>query len=154
MLRTLTVAALLAGLAASPALAKSGVKIGTLTCKVQHVTNVVVYTHQDFACKFEPAGSEKPEVYTGEISKIGVDLSIKEDFTIVWAVVAPTENAYAPHALAGTYVGASADAALGVGGGANVLVGGGNDSFTLQPVSVSGVEGAGASIGIEKFTLK
>jgi hypothetical protein len=153
MLKTVAAAALAAGLVATPALAKSGIKIGTLTCKVKDVTNVVVYTEQTFACTFDPANSDQMETYTGKIDKIGVDLSIKQDFTIIWAVIAPTEQIYQPRSLDGTYVGASADAAVGVGAGANVLVGGGENSFTLQPVSVSGVEGVGASIGIEKFEL-
>lgn len=162
MWKPLTAAALITGIAAAPALAQSeaegstdaGVEIGTLTCEVQNVTNVVVYTEQDFACIFEHAGSDRTEAYAGEISKIGIDLSIKEDFTIVWAVLAPTDDAYAPKALRGTYAGASADVAAGVGVGAKVLVGGGDNSFTLQPVSVTGVKGAGASLGLEKFELQ
>jgi uncharacterized protein DUF992 len=42
--------------------------------------------------------------------------------------------------LVGTYRGVSAGAALGVGVGANGLVGGSN-SFALQPVSVEGQSG-------------
>ncbi len=162
MWKPLTAAALITGIAVAPALAQSeseaateaGVEIGTLTCDVQDVDNVIVYTEQDFACTFEHAGSDQTEAYTGKITKIGIDLSIKEDFTIVWAVLAPTDDAYEPKALQGTYAGASADVAAGVGGGAKVLVGGGDNSFTLQPVSVTGVEGAGASIGLETFELK
>jgi hypothetical protein len=120
---------------------------------VQDVTNVVVYTEQTFACTFEPAGGGPADAYTGQITKVGIDLSIKEDFSVIWAVIAPTDVAYEPQSLDGTYVGASADAAVGVGAGAHVLVGGGDNSFTLQPVSVSGVEGVGASIGIESFEL-
>ncbi|MGA9547278.1 MAG: DUF992 domain-containing protein, partial [Rhodomicrobium sp.] len=40
----------------------------------------------------------------------------------LWSVYAPTSLRH--RALVGNYVGASADAAIGVGGGANVLVGG------------------------------
>ena len=140
-------------LGATPAFPQSGVEIGMLTCKVQDITNMVVYTTQDFACEFKPSKGEL-EAYAGKISKIGLDLSIKNDFTIVWAVLAPTETAYEPHALAGTYGGVGADVALGAGVGAKVLVGGSKDSFSLQPVSVAGVQGAGASVGIEEFKLK
>lgn len=144
---------LLAALAASPVLAQSGAEIGVLTCKVKDVTNVVLYTTQDFACEFKPTKGAV-EAYSGSIKKVGIDLSIKTDFTIVWAVVAPTEDKYQPHALAGTYVGAGADVALGAGVGAKVLVGGGENSFSLQPLSVAGVTGGGVSVGIEKFELK
>jgi hypothetical protein len=125
MLKTLTAAALIAGLAAGPALAEPGVEIGTLTCRVQDVTNVVVYTEQTFACTFDPANSEMTDAYTGRITKVGIDLSIKEDFSIIWAVIAPTNEAYVAQSLDGTYIGASADAAVGAGAGAHVLVGGG-----------------------------
>ena len=37
--------------------------------------------------------------------------------------------------------------------GANVLVGGGRHSVTLQPLSASGIVGTGVSVGIEEFEL-
>ncbi len=134
------------------AMAQSGAELGTLTCKVSDVSNIVVYTTQKFDCRFEKANGEV-EGYLGAITKVGVDLSIKNDFTIVWAVLAPTDVANAPKSLAGTYVGGGADVALGVGVGAKVLVGGVENSFTLQPVSVAGITGGGASLGVESFEL-
>ena len=130
------------------------VEICVLTCKVKDVTNLVVYTEQTFACEFDPRGNGANEWYEGEITKVGIDLSNKDGFTIVWGVFAPSENAYEAKALTGTYVGAAADVAVGVGGGAAVLVGGGDNSFSLQPISVSGVEGVGASIGLEAFEIR
>jgi len=153
MKRSLLALSITGLLAVTPALSQSGVEIGMLTCKVKDVTNLIVYTTQDFSCEFKPSKGEA-EAYAGKISKIGLDLSVKNDFTIVWAVLAPTAAAYEPHALAGTYGGVGADVALGAGVGAKVLVGGSKDSFSLQPVSVAGVEGAGASVGIEEFKLK
>src|SRR6267378_2587681 len=41
-------------------------------------------------------------------------------------------------ALAGNYAGATASATVGVGAGANVLIGGSSQQVTLQPVSVEG----------------
>jgi hypothetical protein len=145
--------ALLTGIA-TPALAQdSSFEIGTLTCKVVNVTNLILYTNEKFACDF--AGSDGlMESYGGKIGSIGVNLSIKKDFTIVWAVIAPTDDKYQAHSLRGAYVGASADVALGLGAGAKVLVGGGANSFTLQPISVAGVKGAGAAVGIQRFRLE
>lgn len=145
--------ALVAGFA-TPALAQeSGFEIGTLTCKVVDVTNLILYTNEKFACDF--AGSDGlSENYGGEIDSIGVNLSIKKEFTIVWAVIAPTNDKYQTHSLRGAYVGASADVALGLGAGVKVLVGGGANSFTLQPLSVAGVKGAGAAAGIQRFKLE
>ena len=153
MLRSIAAAALLSSTVSGAALAAEGVEVGVLTCKVTDVDNLIVYTEQDFDCTFDPKDGAD-QFYTGQISKVGVDLSIKNDFTVVWGVLAATQDAYSPNVLAGTYVGAGADVALGAGIGAKALVGGGADAFTLQPVSVSGVEGVGASIGIEKFELQ
>lgn len=133
-------------------MADSGAEIGTLTCKVTDVSNIVVYTTQNFDCRFKRTNGEL-EGYLAKIKKIGIDLSIKQDFTIVWAVLAPTNVAKAPKSLAGIYAGVGADIAVGVGVGAKILVGGGENSFTLQPVSVAGMTGGGASLGIERFEL-
>ena len=59
---------------------------------------------------------------------------------IVWTVVAPTAN-LAPGSLSGTYAGATASATVGVGLGANVLVGGSGNSIALQPLSIAGHDG-------------
>ncbi len=141
-------------LAATPALADdAGVKIGTLTCEQTGKSGGIISTSTQFDCEYEGINGEVTENYTGEISKLGIDLTATDDVTMVWAVVAPTAAAFEPNALAGSYVGASASAALGLGAGARVLVGGGNESFTLQPVSVEGIDGTGLSVGIEEFQL-
>ena len=72
--------------------------------------------------------------------------------TMIWKVIAPFDRTE-PGALTGSYIGASIDASLVVGVGARALVGGGGNSFTLQPLSVSGEEGVGAAAGIESFEL-
>jgi Protein of unknown function (DUF992) len=143
------------GLAAGPAFAQeSGIKIGTLTCKSTGTTNAIVFSETAFNCVYEGANGGAREEYVGEVDKIGLDLSITNDVTMVWGVVAPSADRYAPGALAGNYYGAQAGAAVGVGAGAGVLVGGGEGSFTLQPITVSGIEGVGASVGIQQFELK
>lgn len=140
-------------LSAGPGLAAdAGVEIGKLTCRSTEITNAIVFTETDFDCTFEGTDGAS-EAYHGEVSKIGVDLSIKENVTMVWGVLAPSADVYKAKALAGTYVGASADIAAGVGGGAGILIGGGGNSFTLQPLTVSGIEGAGAALGIQSFQL-
>ncbi|HFC04554.1 MAG TPA: DUF992 domain-containing protein, partial [Rhizobiales bacterium] len=54
----------------------------------------------------------------------------------------------------GTYVGASADASVVVGGGANVLVGGFNKSVTLQPVSLQVQTGVNVAAGVTTLELQ
>jgi len=83
---------------------------------------------------------------------IGVDLSYTRDQQLVWLVFAPSSDV-AAGALGGDYVGASVDAAVGLGVGAKVLVGGDADAFTLQPVAASGSRGVGAAVGLERFRL-
>ena len=65
---------------------------------------------------------------------------------------APTANV-APGSLAGTYAGATASATVGVGLGANVLVGGSGNSIALQPVSIQGTTGLNVAAGIAAMTL-
>ena len=57
-------------------------------------------------------------------------------------------------ALAGDYVGASGEATVGVGVGANVLVGGNNRTVALQPVSVQGQTGLNLAVGVSGLTLQ
>ena len=47
----------------------------------------------------------------------------------------------------GTYVGATGEASLGAGIGANALVGGTNDSVALQPLSLQGQTGVNVALG-------
>jgi hypothetical protein len=55
--------------------------------------------------------------------------------------------------LAGSYVGASAEASAGVGAGANLLVGGSNDTISLQPLSVQGQTGINAALAVSELVL-
>jgi Protein of unknown function (DUF992) len=68
-------------------------------------------------------------------------------------VVAPT-NGLHRGALAGTYVGINADASLGLGAGAKVLVGGSHRTISLQPLSVSGQVGVNLALGVAGLTLR
>ncbi|MGF1475418.1 MAG: DUF992 domain-containing protein [Geminicoccaceae bacterium] len=138
--------------AASAKAADEGVHVGVLTCKMTDSTNLVLYSNQKFDCAYKSDKGHSEE-YVGRIDKIGADLSIKQDFTLIWAVMAPTADRDKEGALRGHYVGVAADAALGVGGGAKVLVGGGENHIALQPVGVTGVKGVGVSVGIQRFSL-
>jgi hypothetical protein len=146
-----TAAAILAAATAAPA-ADAGVKAGALTCTQKSATNYVLYSAVGFDCVYEPAGKGSAERYAGDIDMLGVDLSYTRDQQLVWLVFAPSSDV-AAGALGGDYVGASVDAAVGLGVGAKVLVGGDADAFTLQPVSLSGSRGVGAAVGIERFRL-
>ncbi|MEM8776186.1 MAG: DUF992 domain-containing protein [Pseudomonadota bacterium] len=131
---------------------QADVKIGSLICYQSDKTNLVVYSTSDFDCTFEDVDGSS-EKFTAKISKVGVDLSTSREAVMNWYVFAPSTTTDGS-ALEGNYVGASADASLGAGAGARVLTGGFDRSFTLQPASVSGEVGIGASVGVESLKLK
>jgi hypothetical protein len=56
--------------------------------------------------------------------------------------------------LAGDYGGVTAQANVGVGGAANVLVGGSNKSISLQPLSIEGSTGLNVAAGIASISLR
>lgn len=152
MSRSLLAAAALALAVPAAAQAESTLQVGQLTCTLSGGTNLILLSTAEFDCAFDPAGDGAIERYTGEIEKIGIDLSTTEDSTIVWAVVAPAEK-FTVDALEGTYVGASADVSVVAGVGVRALVGGDQDLIQLQPISVEAQEGFGAALGLESFKL-
>ena len=64
-----------------------------------------------------------------------------------------TEIEVGNHALARQYRGASTSAAVGLGLGLNVLVGDGT-VVVLQSVSIAGIVGAGATLGLGYLNLE
>ncbi len=147
-------AAALAAIAiAAPAeAAPHGVNVGTLTCNVASGWGFVFGSSKDLHCTFRQ-NDRRTEHYSGSISKFGVDLGYTEGGVLVWGVVAPSSDTRAG-ALDGDYVGATAGATVGVGLGANVLVGGFDQSFALQPLSVSDNRGLNVAAGIGSITLR
>jgi hypothetical protein len=140
------------GALALPGQALARVEIGTLDCMVEGGVGFIVGSSKDVACSFTPPGGA-PEIYGGTIDKIGVDIGFTTESVIKWAVLAPTADAYAPGALAGSYGGVSAEATAGAGLGANVLVGGTGESFMLQPVSLTAQGGMNIAAGLTAFHL-
>ena len=156
MLRKLGVTISALGLAAgalaldAPAQAQ-GLKAGVLTCNVASGFGLIFGSSRAVNCTFSPTGGP-PQHYVGVINKFGVDIGYLQGGVLVWTVVAPTANP-APGALSGTYAGATGSATVGVGVGANVLVGGSGNSIALQPVSIEGTTGLNVAAGIAEMTL-
>ena len=131
---------------------KGGVKIGTLSCDVSSGWGLILGSSKKISCEYQtPAGLS--EHYEGSITKIGADIGYTSSGRIIWSVIAPAAE-LAPGALAGNYGGVTASATVGVGLGANVLVGGSNKSIALQPVSVEGSTGFNVAAGIGGVNLK
>lgn len=151
-MKIFAVAALATLLATSAAQADS-VQIGRLACEVAEGAGLIFGSSKDVTCVFHREG--KPvETYHGEINKIGIDIGKTEATHIEWLVFAANTTDYTDGALAGNYFGASGEATIGVGLGANVLVGGSRDSFALQPFSVQAQTGLNIAVGLAGLTLR
>ncbi len=127
-------------------------KVGTLTCDISGGIGLIITSKKDVRCMFTPSGPGPREVYIGSISKFGLDLGATSGGEMVWAVNAPTTRRFG--ALAGHYTGASGEATVGAGVGANVLIGGSDRTVTLQPLSVQGQAGLNLAVGVAELNLR
>jgi hypothetical protein len=128
------------------------VRAGVLTCNVAPSVGLIVTARKDLTCVFAP-NSGRAENYRGVIRNIGINLGVTGAGVIVWAVLQQVSGPVPRGALAGNYGGASAEASLIVGAGANLLVGGSNNAFAFQPLSVQGQIGINFAAGISALTL-
>jgi len=126
------------------------VQVGTLACSISAGVGLVVASQRNVSCNFQPDGGP-PEAYTGTMTRVGVDVGFTTGGAMVWGVFADT-NRYAGM-LSGTYAGATAEATIAAGLGANVLVGGSNQSVALQPLSVQGQVGLNIAAGVGALEL-
>jgi Protein of unknown function (DUF992) len=129
-----------------------GVRAGVLSCSVSSGFGFVFGSSRALNCTFSPAGGGPPTNYVGSINRFGVDIGFLRGGVLVWTVFAPTINP-GHCALAGNFGGATAQATVGVGLGANVLVGGSANSIALQPLSIEGTRGLNVAAGIAQITL-
>jgi hypothetical protein len=138
-------------LSAGQAQAQARVEVGVLTCTVRGGTGFIVGSTKDLRCRFNRPGRD--EFYFGSISKFGLDIGSTKQSTIAWAVLAPTAK-LPPASLSGNYAGVSAEATVGLGVGANALIGGSNKGIILQPLSVQSQQGFNIAAGIAALTLR
>jgi hypothetical protein len=129
----------------------SRARVGTLTCDVSGGMGMIIGSKKQVTCRFTPSQGGRREVYVGSINKFGLDVGATGGGKMVWAVYAPTNRKAG--ALAGKYVGASAEATVGAGLGANALVGGSNRTVSLQPLSVQGQTGLNLALGVAELDL-
>ena len=131
--------------------ARADVEVGTLSCRSPETTGYILISGRAFRCIFTPAAGGPAQYYDAIIHRFGAQIGISGDVALAWAVFAPTLRV-GPDALAGGYGGISAGAAVGIGVGANGLVGGVN-SFALQPVSVEGQTGLNVVATVTRLEL-
>src|SRR3954464_12280909 len=125
-------------------------QVGRLTCNVSGSVGLILTSRKAMVCTFRNSRGVR-ETYTGVIRRFGLDIGATAGGRIVWSVFAPSPVPRG--ALAGVYAGGSAEATLGAGLGANVLVGGSNRSIALQPLSISGQAGLNLAVGVAELQL-
>jgi len=130
--------------------AQTRVEVGVLTCTAASSTGFIVGSTRDVRCRFQRQG--KDEVYTGRINKFGIDIGVTQQAQIAWAVLAPTSS-LPRRSLSGGYGGVSAEATIGLGVGANALIGGSDKSIVLQPLSVQAQQGLNIAAGVASLQL-
>ena len=127
------------------------VKVGVLTCDIEGGLGYILGSSRRVACTY--SGTFGTEAYFGRITKIGVDVGATGKQVMTWAVFAPATGNDATVGLQGGYAGVSANAALGPGFGANVLLGGSGRRVVLQPVSVQTGAGLNVAAGVTGLSL-
>ena len=129
-------------------------QIGSLVCKVDPNVGFIFVGHQPMQCTFTPTASPTPpQYYDGAINTVGIDIGVSAGSVLGWGVFAPTTGV-ANGALAREYIGASGDLGLGIGAGANVLVGGSARTFALQPLSLQGSLAINVVLGVSSLKLR
>ena len=137
---------------AAAASAQARVQTGVLECRGAGATSYVVGSAHQLACVFQSDHGARYRYY-GILRRAGLDIGFTEGSGLGWAVFAPT-NRIGPGDLAGNYGGITAGAAVGIGANANVLVGGSNNSFALQPLSLEGQAGLNVAVGVADLELR
>jgi hypothetical protein len=131
--------------------ASAATRVGELRCHIHDGTGYVVGSAHKARCVFIGLSGRR-ERYWGAVKRVGLDVGYTRSAVVRWAVFAPSD--LGARALVGDYAGASADVAAGIGGGANVLVGGNARTISLQPVSLKTEGGLALGAGAAVLELR
>jgi hypothetical protein len=137
-------------LAASATPALANVEVGVLECRGVS-QQYIVASVTNLQCLFRPSDGSRPQAYDAQIRRVGLDIGFNQSTTLYWSVFA--SNYPSPSALSGSYAGASANATLGVGVGANALWGGSANTIALQPLSGQSQVGFGVAGGVSAMDM-
>jgi hypothetical protein len=133
--------------------AVDGTELGLLECEVEGGIGLLIGSNKKLTCTFT-GDDNSNESYTGSISKIGLDVGITGKSYIKWVVYTPAGSEIGKFALSGTYAGVSTGLSLGIGLGANALIGGQENNIGLQPLSVEGQTGVNVALAISTLKLE
>lgn len=131
--------------------AQSGAPAGRLTCQVGSGIGMVVTSQRPMDCRFAPRRGPVQR-YTGVVRNFGLDLGSIRGSTMSWRVYGPYARTPAG-ALNGRFGGATAGASVVAGASANILVGGRDNSVSLQPLSIQSARGINLAVGVTGFEL-
>ncbi|MGZ3309242.1 MAG: DUF992 domain-containing protein [Xanthobacteraceae bacterium] len=127
------------------------VKAGVLTCDVSAGIGFIIGSQKTVSCVFAPEPAGPQQIYSGSISKFGLDIGVTSSGVMIWGVFADSVAGPGPGFLAGDYFGATGEVTIAAGLGANVLVGGSNRTVALQPVSVDSSVGLNLAVGVAEL---
>lgn len=130
----------------------TNVQVGVLKCTVEGGVGLILGSSKGLTCVFKKSDGTR-ERYSGTVKKFGLDIGVTKKSKIAWVVFAPSGH-YPNRALAGSYVGLSAEITVAGGVGANLLIGGLKRSITLQPLSIQVQEGFNIAAGIGTISLR
>ena len=150
-LATLLVASASSAISTS-AMAQSRIEVGVLDCRGS-TTSFIVGSVTDLSCAYRPAGGGPVEPYRATLRRAGVDLGFNQQIVVAWAVWAPSSG-NPRYDLSGNYGGAAASATVGVGVGANALIGGSGNTIALQPLSGQAQTGLSVAAGVAGLELR
>src|SRR4029079_6508631 len=111
------------------------VKAGLLTFDLSSCIWFIIGSQNAVCVIYAPEPAGPQQVYSGSISKFGLDIGVTSSGVMLWGVFTCSMGPN-PGFLAGDYFGATGEVTIAAGLGANVLVGGSNRTVALQPVSV------------------
>lgn len=152
-MKKLLATAMVAGLlTAGSAQAESRIEVGRLSCDVDPGIGLVLGSQKHLTCKFIRDG-HRTEIYEGTVTKVGLDVGFTDRTHIEWLVFSGSAANVKRRSLAGTYVGGSSEATIGVGLGSNWLIGGTRRGFALQPWSIQAQTGLNLSVAFAGLTL-
>ena len=127
-------------------------QVGVLNCNLAPSVGLIVVGQQRMSCRFNANPPLSSQDYMGVLTTLGVDIGVTAGGAFAWAVFSQTIGP-AFGGLAGTYVGASGEVTVALGGGVNILVGGSTRTVALQPFSGQGTTGLNVSAGMAGLEL-
>ncbi|WP_373505646.1 DUF992 domain-containing protein [Aestuariivirga sp.] len=134
------------------AIAQESIQLGMLECDISAGIGLIFTEKQRMTCVYTPSNGGPTDSYAGTIEEFGLAIGETKGGVLTWAVVS-AQKGVPKGALAGTYVGLTANASVGAGGGANDLSGGFNRAYILQPYSFQTQTGVNVAAGIAKVKL-